>query len=104
MKAKSRGYRPDPPGLFSGGLFFAVCEIVRADALERCAERGKRGIGCLRVRRVCLDEKIDVPREAGLRVIDNRKAAYNEVFNAMGMEDGQKVFVVLVHPAPSPNL
>lgn len=29
-------------------------------------------------------------------------AATNQVSNAMGMEGGQKVFVVLVHPAPSP--
>jgi len=26
------------------------------------------------------------------------------VSNAMGMEGGQKVFVVLVHPAPTPSL
>jgi hypothetical protein len=35
---------------------------------------------------------------------DNRVTPDNEVFNAMGMEDGQKVFVVLEHPAPPPNL
>jgi hypothetical protein len=35
-----------------------------------------------------------------MNVIDNRKAADNEVFNAMGVESGQKVFVVLVHRIP----
>ena len=67
------------------------------------AETGKRGIGRLRVFRVCFYEKVHVLRKAGLRVIDNREAANNEVFNAMGMEGGQKVFVVLVHPARSPT-
>ena len=81
----------------------AVGEIFRADALERCAELGKRGIGRFRVFRVRFYEKVHVLRKARLRVIDNREAAHNEVFNAMGMEGGQKVFVVLVHPARSPT-
>ncbi|MDQ2839575.1 MAG: hypothetical protein M3Y72_00735 [Acidobacteriota bacterium] len=38
---------------------------------------------------------------AELRVKDDSVTAHNQVFNAMGMEGGQKVFVVLVHPAPS---
>ena len=79
----------------------AVGEIFRADTLERCAELGKRGIGRLRVFRVRFDEKVHVLRKARLRVIDNREAAHNEVFNAMGLEGGQKVFVVLVHQARS---
>jgi hypothetical protein len=37
-------------------------------------------------------------------VKDHGVTTNNEVSNAMGMEGGQKVFVVLVHPAPSPNL
>jgi len=59
--------------------------------------------GCLRVRRVCFDENVDVRRKAGLRVKDHGVTANNQVSNAMGMEGGQKVFVVLVNPAPSPN-
>jgi hypothetical protein len=35
---------------------------------------------------------------------DSGVASGNQVFNAMGMEGGQKVFVVLEHPAPSPSL
>jgi len=30
-------------------------------------------------------------------------ASDSQVLNAMGMEGGQKVFVVLVHPVPFPN-
>jgi hypothetical protein len=40
----------------------------------------------------------------GLRMKDHPIAPYDEVFNAMGTEDGQKVFVILVHPALSSNL
>ena len=50
------------------------------------------------------DEKIDVLRKAGLRMKDDRVTTNDEVSNAMGMEGGQKVFVVLVHPARSPIL
>ena len=39
-----------------------------------------------------------------LRVIDHREAADNEVFNATGLEGGQKVFIVLVHPDRSPTV
>ena len=46
-------------------------------------------------------EKVHVVRKARLRVMDNRKAAHNKVFNATGPEGGQKVFVVLVHQAQS---
>ena len=45
---------------------------------------------------VCFDKKVDVLRKAGLSVKDNRIPPNNEIFNAMGMEGGQKVFVVLV--------
>jgi len=68
----------------------AVGEIFRADTLERCAEIGKGGIGRLRVCRVRFYEKVKALRKARLRVIDNRKAAHNEVFNAMGLEGGQR--------------
>jgi hypothetical protein len=37
-------------------------------------------------------------------MVDDCKAAYDEVFNAMGLEGGQKVFVVLVHQARSSTL
>jgi hypothetical protein len=82
----------------------AVCKFLRTNALERYAEFGQRRIRRLRVHRVCFYEKIDVVRKAGLRVKDHGVTTNNEVSNAMGMEGGQKVFVVLVHPAPSPNL
>jgi hypothetical protein len=48
-------------------------------------------------------ENIDVLREARLCVKDDGITANNQVSNAMGMEGGQKVFVILEHPAPSPN-
>jgi hypothetical protein len=72
--------------------------------LERCSELGERGVGRFCVSSVRLYEKVHVVRKARLRVIDHREAAHNEVFNAMGPEGGQKVFVVLVHPVRSPNL
>jgi hypothetical protein len=37
-------------------------------------------------------------------VKDDSVEANNRILNAMGMEGGQKVFVVLLHPAPFPNL
>jgi hypothetical protein len=49
----------------------AVCEVFRANALERRAELGERGIGRLRVNRVCFYEKVYVLRKAGLCVKDN---------------------------------
>ena len=49
-------------------------------------------------------EKIDVLGKAGLRMQDDGVAFDNEVLNAMGMEGGQKVFVVLVHPAAPSTL
>jgi hypothetical protein len=55
-------------------------------------------------RQVCFYEKVDVLGEAGLGVKDDGVPTDNQVFNAMGMEGGQMVFVVLVHPAPTPNL
>ncbi len=82
----------------------AVREFLRANAFKRGAELGKRRVGCLRVRRVCFYEKIDVPGKTWLRMKDDGVTANNQVSNAMGMEGGQKVFVVLVHPARSPNL
>ena len=48
-------------------------------------------------------EKVDIVRKAGQRVEGHGVAACNQVSNARGMEDGQKVFEILVHPAPSPN-
>ncbi len=37
------------------------------------------------------------------RVKDHGETAHDQVPNAMGMEGGQKVFVVLVHPAQAPS-
>jgi hypothetical protein len=82
----------------------AIGEFLRANAFERCAKRGKRRIGCLCVCRVCFYENVDVLRKARLRVKDDSVPADNQVSNAMGMEGGQKVFVVLVHRVLSPNL
>ena len=82
----------------------ALREVFRADASERCAEIGEGGIRRLRVREVGFDEKVDVLRKAGLSVKDDGVSSDDEVFNTMGMEGGQKVFVVLVHPALFSNL
>ena len=72
--------------------------------LKCCSEFGEGSIGRLRVYRVCLNENVHVPRKARLRVKDDSITSDDEVLNAMGMEGGQKVFVVLVHPVPSPSL
>jgi hypothetical protein len=47
--------------------------------------------------------KRSIPGKAGLRVKDYRIAANDQVLNAVRVEGGQKVFVVLVYPAPSSN-
>ena len=82
----------------------AVCKFLRTDAFKRGAELDKGRLGCLRVYQVCFYEKIDVLGKTRLRVKGDGVTANNQVSNAMGMEGGQKVFVVLVHPAPSPSL
>jgi len=46
--------------------------------------------------------KIDILRKAWLGVEDNGIPANYQISNAMGMECGQKVFVILEHPARSP--
>ena len=74
------------------------------NTLKRHAERGKRRVERLRVHRVCLNEKVKVPGVTRLLMKDHRETADDQISNAMGMEGGQKVFVVLVHPARSPNL
>ena len=68
----------------------AIYEFLRANALERCAEIGERRVDCLCVRQVCLYEKVNVLREARLRVKDHRVAAHNQVSNAMGMDGGKR--------------
>jgi hypothetical protein len=82
----------------------AVCEVFGADVLQRRTELGTGGIHRLRIGRINFYEKIEIVGKAWLRVKDDSVASHNEVLNAMGMEGGQKVFVILEHPAPSPNL
>jgi len=82
----------------------AVCKFLRTDAFKRGAELDKGRLGCLRVYQVCFYEKIDVLGKTRLRVKGDGVTANNQVSNAMGMEGGQKVFVVLVHRARSPSL
>jgi len=79
-------------------------EVLRSKIPEGRAERGERGVRGLCVGGVRFDEKVDVPGEAGLCVKDDRVSPDNQVSNAMGMECGQKVFVILDHPVRSPNL
>ena len=82
----------------------AVLEVFRANALNRRAKFSQRSIDRSSVGMVRFYENIDVLREARLCVKDDGITANNQVSNAMGMEGGQKVFVILEHPAPSPNL
>jgi hypothetical protein len=69
------------------------------NTLERRAELGKSIIRGLRIREVGFYKDVDVLREARLRVKNDCVTSNNQISNAMGMEGGQKVFVVLVHPA-----
>ena len=48
-----------------------LCQVFRANVLERCAKLGERVICRLRARGVGLYEKVKVLRKAGLRVKDN---------------------------------
>jgi len=93
-----RGSRPNRRKLLrsmksSGRTPWSVAPNSASAACVACALAGVR-----------FYEEVEVIREARLRVKDNGVASHNEVLNAMGMECGQKVFVVLEHPAPSPNL
>ena len=83
-------------GHVQSGKTVAVGEILRANALELGTKLGKGGLRRARIGGVRSYEEIDVLRKAGLRMQDDGAASDNEVFNAMGMEGGQKVFVVLV--------
>jgi hypothetical protein len=74
------------------------------NAVERGAELGERGMGRSSIFRIRFYEKIEVVGKAGLRMEDNGVSSHNEVLNAMGMECGQKIFVILEHPAPSSSL
>jgi hypothetical protein len=82
----------------------AVREVFRAHPLEGSPEARKRSKRRRRVLGVRLDEKVQVLRKTGLRMKDYREASYDEVLNSMDMEGGQKVFVILVHPAPVSTL
>ena len=64
---------------------------------------GRRTLSPLGVGRVGSYEKVDVLGKAGLHMQDDGVTSDNEIFNAMGMEGGQKVFVVSVHQARSPT-
>jgi hypothetical protein len=81
----------------------AVRKLVRMNTLEGRAERSEGCVYRLRVGGIGLYEDVNIPRIAGLGLKNDGVTADNEVFNAMGMEGGQKVFVILVHPAPFPN-
>jgi hypothetical protein len=78
------------PVLVPGALFFAGCGPWLCAALRPSSRkfRGYEVVGGFY-------EKVDVPRKAGLRVIDNGIASDNEVSNAMGMEGGQKGLCIL---------
>lgn len=80
-----------------------IREVLWANASQRHAKLGERRIGRVCVSRVGLYEEVDVFGEAGLGMEDDRETADDQVLNAMGMEGGQKVFVILVHPAASLN-
>ena len=69
------------------------------DIVERCTELGKCGICRLGVREIGFYKQIDVFRSARLRMKRDGISAHDQVFNAMGMERAQKVFVVLEHSA-----
>ena len=49
-------------------------------------------------------KQVEILGSRRLRVKDNAVAPDDQVFNAMGMEVGYKVFVVLVHPVRSSRL
>jgi hypothetical protein len=79
-------------------------EIVRAYVLQCRAKIGESGIGRSGVARIGFYKKIEVFGKTRLRMKDDGVTAHDEVFNSMGMEGGQKVFVVLVHPVRFSNL
>ena len=82
----------------------SIFEFLWTNALNRHSKLCKSGICRLSISGVRFYEEIEVLCKSGLRVKDYRVTANDQVPNAMGMEGGQKVFVVLVHPAESPNL
>ncbi len=82
----------------------AVREVFRAHPLKWSPETRKRSKRRRRILGVRLDEKVQILRKTGLRMKNYREASYDEVLNSMDMEGGQKVFVILVHPAPVSTL
>jgi hypothetical protein len=75
---KSCGGRQNPPS----GYFGAVRQTRQAPHMSLARWQGR------------FYEQVNVLRRAGLRMKDDGVASHNEVFNAMGMEGGQKVFVM----------
>ena len=84
--------------------FFRSVKSSGVNTFQWCAKVGNRGIGRFRIGRGSANEKVQILRKPGLCVVDNREANNYQVFNAMGVEGGQKVFVVFVHPVLSSNL
>src|SRR5712691_4397970 len=80
-----------------------LAEIAGGESLHWCAELHQGRIDRFRVLGIRLNQKVDVFRDAGLRVERNSVAPHDEVFNAEGVEDGQEFFEVWVHPRQRPS-
>ena len=95
------------PGVYAEGV---ICDDgFDADAQHWMISQGGTLVAAARKRRsrilgIRLYKKVHVFRKTGLRVKDDREAAYDQIPNPMGMEGGQKVFVILVHRAPISTL
>ena len=60
-----------------------VSKIVLVDIRKRGSEICERRIGRFRIRRVCLDEDVQVFGRAGLRMKGDRVTANNEILNSL---------------------
>src|SRR5208337_3930657 len=75
-----------------------VSKVFHADIFNGSTEGGKRGIDRLGVGWVCFYKQVQILRGAGLGVERYGIASDDKVFNAVGVEGGQEVLEVLVHP------
>src|SRR5260370_12139521 len=78
-------------------------KILLRQPFQRCAEFHQRSKYRLSVLGIWPNKQIDVFRRPRLGMEGHSIAAYDQVLNILGMEDGQEFFQVVEHPVPVPS-
>jgi hypothetical protein len=78
-------------------------EVGKGQPLKRRAEFRQRGVNAFRILSVWLNPNVEIFRRAGLRVRGNCMSPHYQIFNVVGVQNGQEFFEVWVHPVPRPS-